>query len=220
LIFSTTFGFVCGEAATGYAFGVLVNSSHRALQLDAEDVFTLGLFVHFLAKAVQESKNIRQNRFGSFARVRSGCEAEYFVDGQDYFDSLCDCLLAARKEIFITGWMISPYFSLRRPDEQEEYRLDNVLGKVARAGIKVNIVIYNAPKMALAIDSEFSQKYLMSLSANIRVLMHPNYLMVPFLWSHHEKMVIVDQTTAYLGGLDLGYGRFDSKQHFLTDPVG
>lgn len=62
-------------------------------------------------------------------------------------------MLAARKEIFITGWMISPYFSLKRPDDQEEYRLDNVLGKVARAGIKVNIIIYNAPKLALAIDS-------------------------------------------------------------------
>lgn len=75
LIFSTTFGFACGEAATGYRYGVLVNSSHRALQLDAEDVYTLGLFVHFLSKAIQENKNIRQNRFGSFARVRSGCEA-------------------------------------------------------------------------------------------------------------------------------------------------
>jgi hypothetical protein len=85
LIYSTTFGFTCGEAATGYPYGVLVNSSHRALQLDAGDVFTLGLFVHYLSKAVQESKNIRQNRFGSFARVRTGCEAEYFIDGQDYF---------------------------------------------------------------------------------------------------------------------------------------
>ena len=50
--------------------------------------------------------------------------------------------------------------------------------------------------------------------------MHPNYLMIPFMWSHHEKMVIVDQTIAYLGGLDLGYGRFDSKMHLLTDPTG
>ena len=53
LIFSTTFGFTCGQAATGYPYGVLVNSSHRALQLDAGDVFTLGLFVHYLSKAVQ-----------------------------------------------------------------------------------------------------------------------------------------------------------------------
>ena len=49
----------------------------------------------------------------------------------------------------------------------------------------MNIIIYNAPKLALAIDSEFTQKYLTGLSANIRVVMHPNYMLIPFMWSHH-----------------------------------
>ena len=98
--------------------------------------------------------------------------------------------------------------------------MDVILGRLARAGVKINIIIYNAPKMALNIDSEFTQKYLTDLSPNIRVLMHPNYLMIPFMWSHHEKMVVIDQAIAYLGGLDLGYGRFDSKMHLLTDPTG
>jgi hypothetical protein len=97
LIFSTTFSFSCGEASAGYQYGILINSSHRALQLDAEDIFTFGLFAHFLSQAISENKNIRQNRFISFARVRSGCESEYFVDGQDYFSSLCDSLLSAKK---------------------------------------------------------------------------------------------------------------------------
>jgi phospholipase D1/2 len=33
-------------------------------------------------------------------------------------------------------------------------------------------------------------------------------------------MVVVDQKVAFLGGLDLGYGRFDSSQHHLSDPTG
>ena len=49
--------------------------------------------------------------------------------------------------------MLSPYFNLKRPDLKNQYRLDNVLAKVANAGIKVNIIIYNAPKLALNIDS-------------------------------------------------------------------
>jgi hypothetical protein len=49
--------------------------------------------------------------------------------------------------------MLSPYFSLKRPDDNEEYRLDIILSKVAKAGIKINIVIYNGPKLALTIDS-------------------------------------------------------------------
>lgn len=96
----------------------MINSSHRALQLDAEDIFTFGRFAYFLSKAIEENKNIRQNRFNSFARVRNGCEGEYFIDGQDYFSSLCDALLAAKKEVFIAGWMLSPFFSLKRPDDK------------------------------------------------------------------------------------------------------
>lgn len=89
--------------------------------------------------------------------------------------------------------------------------------RVAKAGIKINIIIYNGPKMALNIDSEFTQTYLSSLSTNIKVLCHPNYMFIPFLWSHHEKIVIIDQKIAFLGGLDLGYGRMDDKHHHLTD---
>lgn len=73
------------------------------------------------------------------------------------------------------------------------------------------------PKVALNIDSEFTEKYLMSLSPNIKVLRHPAYVLIPFLWSHHEKMVIIDQRIAFMGGLDIGYGRFDDSQHLLCD---
>jgi phosphatidylserine/phosphatidylglycerophosphate/cardiolipin synthase-like enzyme len=33
-------------------------------------------------------------------------------------------------------------------------------------------------------------------------------------------MVVIDQKIGFIGGLDLGYGRMDSKQHFLTDQSG
>ena len=28
-----------------------------------------------------------------------------------------------------------------------------------------------------------------------------------FLWAHHEKLVVVDQLYAFVGGIDLCYGR-------------
>jgi hypothetical protein len=30
-------------------------------------------------------------------------------------------------------------------------------------------------------------------------------------------MVVIDQKIAFMGGLDLGYGRFDNQKHLLTD---
>ena len=37
------------------------------------------------------------------------------------------------------------------------------------------------------------------------------------IWSHHEKLVIVDQTLAFVTGIDLCYGRWDNNQHRLMD---
>ena len=33
-------------------------------------------------------------------------------------------------------------------------------------------------------------------------------------------MVVIDQKIGFLGGLDIGYGRFDTQKHFLTDING
>lgn len=80
--------------------------------------------------------------------------------------------------------------------------------------------MYNAPRIAIDINPEFTENYLTSLHSNIKVLRHPHYVFIPFLWSHHEKVVIIDQKCAFMGGLDIGYGRMDDNQHKLSDELG
>ncbi|KAF2740141.1 phospholipase D/nuclease [Polyplosphaeria fusca] len=36
-------------------------------------------------------------------------------------------------------------------------------------------------------------------------------------WAHHEKLCLIDGTIAFMGGLDLCYGRWDTNQHPLSD---
>jgi hypothetical protein len=82
-----------------------------------------------------------------------------------------------------------------------------------------------------------------SPSLGFQVLRHPD--LTPLLWSHHEKLVIVDQSIAFFGGeltlrradtqarkysaltilffslqsgVDLCFGRYDTKEHVLSDP--
>lgn len=38
-----------------------------------------------------------------------------------------------------------------------------------------------------------------------------------FFWAHHEKLVVVDQLIAFVGGVDLCFGRWDDCHHLLTD---
>lgn len=47
-------------------------------------------------------------------------------------------------------------------------------------------------------------------SISIQVLRHPDRVgadVNDFLWAHHEKVVVVDQVIAFVGGIDLCYGR-------------
>jgi len=37
------------------------------------------------------------------------------------------------------------------------------------------------------------------------------------LYAHHEKIVVIDQSVAFIGGIDLCYGRWDFYEHRLTD---
>lgn len=47
---------------------------------------------------------------------------------------------------------------------------------------------------------------------------HPDHVSsVVFLWAHHEKMVAIDHTVAFVGGIDLAFGRWDDRQYRLTD---
>ena len=41
--------------------------------------------------------------------------------------------------------------------------------------------------------------------------------MTEYLWAHHEKIVVIDQSLAFVGGIDLCYGRWDNQNHQLTD---
>ena len=51
-----------------------------------------------------------------------------------------------------------------------------------------------------------------------QIFRHPDHIQAGvYLWAHHEKLVIIDQTLAFIGGIDLAYGRWDNGYHHLTD---
>ena len=159
------------------------------------------------------------NRFLSFAPVRPANNyCKWYVDGVDYYADIYSCLQLAKEEVFITDWWLSPEFYLKRPvnaDQNSDSRLDRVLKSVADKGVKVFILLYKEVTFALTLNSLYTKRRLEGLSPNIKVLRHPPS--VVFLWSHHEKMVIIDQEIAFMGGLDLCYGRWDNQFHLLDD---
>jgi phospholipase D1/2 len=54
-----------------------------------------------------------------------------FINGKSYMESVAKALLTAKEEVFITDWWLSPEIMMIRPSDDETYRLDNLLGKIA-----------------------------------------------------------------------------------------
>ena len=83
-------------------------------------------------------------------------------------------------------------------------------------GVRVFVLLYKEVELALVINSMHSKKLLCSTHPKIQVLRHPDHAAGGVLfWAHHEKLVVVDQTIAFLGGIDLCFGRWDDHHHRL-----
>ena len=74
-----------------------------------------------------------------------------------------------------------------------------LLKRKAEKGVNVYILVWNETKVASALNSLHTKKQLEKLHPNIKVLCHP--ASAPLYWSHHQKVVVVDQDIAFLGGL-------------------
>lgn len=200
-------------------FGNLINPNHRH---DEE---------HEKATDAKRTRIKESHRFESFAPEREGNKIKWYVDGQDYFYAVSVALDKAKETIYIADWWLSPELFLRRaPYYNQEWRLDQILKRRAEAGVKIYVVVYKEVESALTCNSIHTKHALEGLCAegspgfgNIRVMRHPDHNVLEnagdmtFYWAHHEKFIVIDYALAFIGGLDLCFGRWDNHQHPLAD---
>ncbi|KAJ7932951.1 hypothetical protein B0H13DRAFT_1953904 [Mycena leptocephala] len=161
------------------------------------------------------------HRFNSFATEREGNFVKWHIDGHDYFWALSEMLDSAREAIFIQDWWLTPELYLRRPPAYHpEWRLDRLLKRKAEEGVQIHIIVYKEVTQTMSMSSKHTKNWLESLHPNITCLRHPDHIgakdTVEF-WSHHEKVVVVDNHYACIGGLDICFGRWDTHTHQLAD---
>ncbi|WWC88903.1 uncharacterized protein L201_003818 [Kwoniella dendrophila CBS 6074] len=195
-----------------------IANSQRRMKLVAKNARQMHQFIVSMERIAAQCIWTGRNRFDSFAPLRVNVAAQWLVDGRDYFWNLSRAINMAKDRIYIHDWWISPELYLRRPGD-ERYRLDNLLKRKAEDGVKVFIIIYNeVSDKTTPVDSLYTKKTLTGLHPNIMVQRSPSHFQTgTFYWSHHEKLCVIDETIAFMGGLDLCYGRWDTSQHILTD---
>nr|XP_020482417.2 phospholipase D1-like [Labrus bergylta] len=201
--------------------GVRIDSLSRSLLLKCSSYRHARWWGQAIEGFVQKhgSAFLTDHRFGSFAREEVNIPAKWYVNGKTYMEDVADALEAAKEEIFITDWWLSPEIFLKRPVvEGNRWRLDSILKRKAEQGVHIFVILYKEVELALGINSGYSKRTLRHLHPNIKVMRNPDHVSsAVYLWAHHEKIIIVDQSVAFVGGIDLAYGRWDDREHRLTD---
>ncbi|XP_011168576.2 phospholipase D2 isoform X2 [Solenopsis invicta] len=222
ILMDNGFGISLGVYTTGSRSGMQIANLSRHIVIKCWTKRKAKEWMEFIQEiSNKEGKDfIQTNPHNSFAPYRSYISATWFVDGADYMSAVADGLENAKEEIFIADWWLSPEIHMKRPMSGGDYwRLDKILQRKAAQGVKIFVLIYKEIEVALGINSYYSkQKLVEQCPENIKVLRHPDHARSGvFLWAHHEKIVVIDQSLAFLGGIDLCYGRWDTNEHRLTD---
>ncbi|KAI1066624.1 hypothetical protein LB507_011099 [Fusarium sp. FIESC RH6] len=172
-----------------------------------------------------------QNRYKSYFPMRAGNRVKWYVDGRDYFWAVSIALENAKETIYIADWWLSPELFLRRPAyKEQEFRLDKIIKRKAEQGVQIYVSVYKEVEQALTCNSAHTKHALRRLCpkgspghGNIHVGRHPdhnvfeNFGDMTWYWAHHEKFIVIDYEIAFVGGLDLCFGRWDNNQHPLAD---
>jgi phosphatidylserine/phosphatidylglycerophosphate/cardiolipin synthase-like enzyme len=154
------------------------------------------------------------------AEVRPGNDVEILIDGVEALASMQEAIRGAQESVHIAGWHASPDFRLTRDPDSPKLR--DLLADVANR-VPVRLLLWAGPplpafeptrKMVKAARDEFERDSDVQCALDNRErTMH----------CHHEKIVIIDGTTAYVGGIDftaLQGDRHDHPDHPPRGPLG
>ncbi|KAK7394224.1 hypothetical protein VNO78_14746 [Psophocarpus tetragonolobus] len=165
----------------------------------------------------------------------------YYVHGKCWQD-IFDAISQARRLIYITGWSVWHKVKLVRDAAgyASDYTLGDLLRSKSQEGLRVLLLIWDDPTSrsilgyktdgVMATHDEETRRFFKHSS--VQVLLCPRsgkrhswikQKEVGTIYTHHQKTVIVDadagdnrrKIIAFVGGLDLCDGRYDTPHHPL-----
>jgi phospholipase D1/2 len=149
-------------------------------------------------------------------------------DAAEYFVALREALLLAERQVFIIGWDIHSETPLVGPSGMADDGLPDTLGPFLKALVErrdtldINILVWDFAALYARERERHSARKLASSTNRIRVCLDSS---LPLGSAQHQKFVVIDNSVAFVGGLDLTIRRWDTSEHALhhslrRDPAG
>ncbi|HGY9606968.1 TPA: phospholipase D-like domain-containing protein [Enterobacter roggenkampii] len=168
-------------------------------------------WVHYTSGPERQSEN--------FAEYTEGNAVQAFLGGKAYFTALLTAFKQAQKCIYITGWQVNWDAQLA-----EGVRLVDALLETVQASpeLQVYIMPWNNPSQVETYSAATERVF---AAMNCHLKRKAFYVQRAgsksgMMFSHHQKCVIVDEEVAFVGGIDLAYGRYDEHYGLLANADG
>ena len=153
-------------------------------------------------------------------RIERARRVRFLIDGANYFAAVRAAIANARRSVFIVGWDIDSRIRLvpRGANDGFPEELGDFLNEVVkrRRDLRMYVLSWDFA-MVFALDREWLPIYKLDWRTHRRLSFrlddkHPAGA------SHHQKIVVVDDAVAFVGGLDLTHCRWDTPDHGCNEP--
>jgi phospholipase D1/2 len=153
-------------------------------------------------------------------RLEKAERLAFLVDGEQYYGALAEALVQARHSVLIAAWEIDDRTSLdplgRSPERPST--LGDLLRSCveARPSLRVHVLAWDFA-MIYALERGLQPLFRLRFPSGPRLRLQLD-ASHPVGASHHQKLVVVDDRVAFVGGLDITLRRWDRTVHRLDEP--
>jgi hypothetical protein len=145
---------------------------------------------------------------------REGTSLEVLIDGAAALPRIAAALQRARSHVMIAGWSITADFALARDGERLTVR--ELLADLAARGCEVRVLLWAGPPLPLFKPSRPDvRRQRDALAAGTRIKCALDAHERP-LHTHHEKLVVIDDEVAFVGG-QVGQVDAPDEGHLVVD---
>ena len=152
-------------------------------------------------------------------RLDPADRAAFLIDGAAYYRAFREAAKQAERSIMILGWDFDSRIRMMGDDESDGFppRLgDFVQALLARRRtLQVHVLIWDF-HLVYAFEREWWPLSALRAHRRLHFRMDGTH---PVGASHHQKVVVVDDAVAFVGGLDLAQCRWDTSEHRPNHPL-
>jgi phosphatidylserine/phosphatidylglycerophosphate/cardiolipin synthase-like enzyme/uncharacterized membrane protein YdjX (TVP38/TMEM64 family) len=153
-------------------------------------------------------------------RIERADRVSVIVDYGNYYRDLHESIQKAENSIFVLGWDIDSRIELLRGDDAEKSAVPtSFFGLICwkalqNPDIQIYLNKWDYSMLFMREREPFWEHHWAKCDLpNIHYCLDD---VLPFGACHHQKIVVIDDETAYWGGMDVALGRWDFRQHHVV----